>query len=171
MADDNLEAQWAAALDEEEKPADTGGDNELDWDAALREQRIAEKDGLLQRDDDVEIDWAAALEEQRDKEQGASVPAPEKGKPVRTRHDGLHMLLKIPLEVAVQLGGTKMMVNDLIQLGQGSIVELDKDAGAPMDLMVNGNPLGSGEVVVVNEHFGLRILEMVSPQDRLKSLV
>ena len=82
----------------------------------------------------------------------------------------MDFLLDIPLEIAVELGRTKMLIKDLLQLGQGSVVELDKIAGEPMEILVNNKLVARGEVVVVNEKFGVRLTDIVSPTERLKQL-
>ncbi|HGE69559.1 TPA: flagellar motor switch protein FliN [Candidatus Poribacteria bacterium] len=82
----------------------------------------------------------------------------------------IEILLDIPLEVSVELGRTKMIIKDLIQLGPGSIIELDKLIGEPVDLLVNDNLIARGEVVVFDENFGVRITDIVTPAERLKSL-
>ena len=74
----------------------------------------------------------------------------------------LKMILDIPLKVSVELGRTKMLVNDLLQLGQGSVIELDKIAGEPMEILINDKLVAMGEVVVVNEKFGVRLTDVVS---------
>lgn len=79
-------------------------------------------------------------------------------------------VLDIPLEISVELGRTRMLVNDLLQLSQGSIVELTKLAGDPMEIFVNGKLFARGEAVVVNEKFGVRLTEIVSPAERVKTL-
>jgi flagellar motor switch protein FliN/FliY len=72
------------------------------------------------------------------------------------------MILDVPLKVSVELGRTKMLVNDLLQLGQGSVIELDKIAGEPMEILVNDKLVAMGEVVVVNERFGVRLTDVAS---------
>ncbi|MEZ4744202.1 MAG: flagellar motor switch protein FliN [Bdellovibrionota bacterium] len=80
----------------------------------------------------------------------------------RTDYSKLKMILDVPLKVSVELGRTKMLVNDLLQLGQGSVIELDKIAGEPMEIMINEKLVAMGEVVVVNEKFGVRLTDVVS---------
>jgi len=82
----------------------------------------------------------------------------------------LDFILDIPLDLSVELGRTKMLVNDLLQLGQGSIVELNKIAGEPLEIFINRKLVARGEVVVVNEKFGVRLTDIVSPMERVKSL-
>jgi flagellar motor switch protein FliN/FliY len=74
----------------------------------------------------------------------------------------LKMILDVPLKVSVELGRTKMLINDLLQLGQGSVIELDKIAGEPMEILINDKLVAMGEVVVVNEKFGVRLTDVVS---------
>lgn len=82
----------------------------------------------------------------------------------------LDFILDIPLELSVELGKTKMLVNDLLQLGQGSIVELNKLAGEPLEILINHKLVARGEAVVINEKFGVRLTDIVSPIERVKSL-
>jgi flagellar motor switch protein FliN/FliY len=82
----------------------------------------------------------------------------------------LDFILDIPLELSVELGRTRMLVNDLLQLGQGSIVELNKLAGEPLEVYINRKLIARGEVVVVNEKFGVRLTDIITPMDRVKSL-
>ncbi len=85
-------------------------------------------------------------------------------------HADLDFILDIPLELSVELGKTKMLVNDLLQLGQGSIVELGKLAGEPLEVFINSKLVARGEVVVVNEKFGIRLTDIISPLERVRSL-
>ncbi len=82
----------------------------------------------------------------------------------------IEFLLDIPLEITVQLGMTRMLIRSLLQLGQGSVIELDKIAGEPMEILVNNKLIARGEVVVVNEKFGIRLTDIVSPAERISRL-
>lgn len=82
----------------------------------------------------------------------------------------LDLILDIPLRVSVELGRTKMLVNDLLQLGQGSVIELNKLAGDPLEVLVNDKLIARGEVVVVNEKFGIRLTDIISPIERIEKL-
>jgi len=82
----------------------------------------------------------------------------------------LDLILDIPLTVTVELGRSKMLINDLLQLGQGSVVELTKMVGEPLEVLVNQKLVARGEVVVVNEKFGVRITDIISPMERVQSL-
>jgi flagellar motor switch protein FliN/FliY len=99
----------------------------------------------------------------------AQFPNLEKGGGQKSMRD-LDFLLDIPLEIAVELGRTRILVNELLQLGQGSVVELSKLAGEPLEIYINQKLIARGEAVVVNEKFGVRITDIVSPTERVKQL-
>jgi len=82
----------------------------------------------------------------------------------------LDLILDIPLTVTVELGRSKMLINDLLQLGQGSVIELTKLVGEPLEVLVNDKLVARGEVVVVNDKFGVRLTDIVSPMERVQSL-
>ena len=82
----------------------------------------------------------------------------------------LDLILDIPLTVTVELGRSKMLINDLLQLGQGSVIELTKLVGEPLEVLVNSKLVARGEVVVVNDKFGVRLTDIVSPMERVQSL-
>lgn len=82
----------------------------------------------------------------------------------------LDFILDIPLKVSVELGRTQVVIKDLLQLGQGSVLELDKLAGEPLEVLVNGKLVARGEVVVVNEKFGIRLTDIISPIERIETL-
>jgi flagellar motor switch protein FliN len=99
----------------------------------------------------------------------AQFPKLEKGQGQKSIKD-LDFLLDIPLEISVELGRTKILVNDLLQLGQGSVIELSKLAGEPLEILINQKLIARGEAVVVNEKFGVRITDIISPMERVKQL-
>ena len=129
--------------------------------------------------------WAEALAEQAAEEAAAAV-APAPARPVvqaspaafaplqsdgmTNGHGNLDMILDIPVTVSVELGRTKIPIRNLLQLAQGSVVELDRLAGEPMDVLVNNTLIAQGEVVVVNEKFGIRLTDIVSVAERVKKL-
>ena len=82
----------------------------------------------------------------------------------------LDVILDIPVTLSMEIGRTEITINDLLQLGQGSVVELERLAGEPMDVMVNGTLIAHGEVVVVDEKFGIRLTDVISPTERIKKL-
>lgn len=151
-------------------------------------------------EDDIEVtesaddDWASALEEQADTEAEVATataekdhnPAdalniqkhemedlernslvPEKGSVEDVKLDAI---LDIPVHISMEIGRTQISIRNLLKLNQGSVVELDRLAGEPMDVLVNGTLIARGEVVVVNEKFGLRLTDIISPADRVKHL-
>lgn len=82
----------------------------------------------------------------------------------------LDFILDIPLQIRVEVGRTKMMIQELLQLGKGSVVELNKLVGEPFEVLVNEKLVARGEVVVVNDHFGIRLTDIISPNERVKTL-
>jgi len=159
---DDLSADdWAAALAEqestapaEEAPASDGMD---DWAAALAEQEVVDK----------AAEAATAAEGAPPKAQifqsfGSDVVAPAA--------NNLDLILDIPVHLTVELGRTRIAIRNLLQLAQGSVVELDGLAGEPMDVLVNGCLIAQGEVVVVNDKFGIRLTDIISPAERLRRI-
>ncbi len=128
--------------------------------------------GLGPEDFGIGSDFDEALAEATGAE-GSSIPGTDMGGETptvalqggslgRSDFSKLKMILDVPLKVSVELGRTKMLVNDLLQLGQGSVIELDKIAGEPMEILINDKLVAMGEVVVVNEKFGVRLTDVVS---------
>ena len=103
-------------------------------------------------------------------EQEGDTNEEEGGKADEVKEANLDLILDIPLSVTVELGRSKMLINDLLQLGQGSVVELTKLVGEPLEVLVNDKLVARGEVVVVNEKFGVRLTDIVTPMERVKSL-
>jgi flagellar motor switch protein FliN/FliY len=125
----------------------------------------------------VDYDWETALTDKHvdlETDAGGAAPDPsgataQAGKKP-AGHQNLDLLLDIPLEITAELGRAKMIINDLLQLGQGSVIELNKLAGEPLEIMVNQKLIARGEVVVVNEKFGIRLTDVISPLERIKQL-
>ena len=92
------------------------------------------------------------------------------GRNAAARTNNLNFILDIPLEVTVQLGRTNMIVNDLLKLGQGSVIELEKMAGETLEILANQKLVARGEVVVINEKFGVRVTEIISPMEPVEKL-
>lgn len=121
-----------------------------------------------------EDDWAAAMSEQAEAE--AQPPAAAifqqfsdaAGKPGAGQD--LDIILDIPVQLTVQLGRTKISIRNLLQLAHGSVVELDGLAGEPLDVLVNGTLIAQGEVVVVNDKFGIRLTDIITPTERMRKL-
>lgn len=128
-----------------------------------------------------EDDWAAAMAEQAIAESAPAGAAPAAepanifhsfgGDPTRgTVMNELDMILDIPVQITVELGRTKLTIKNLLQLAHGSVVELDAMAGEPLDVLVNGTLIAQGEVVVVNEKFGIRLTDIITPAERMRKL-
>jgi flagellar motor switch protein FliN/FliY len=122
-----------------------------EWAAALAEAEGADQGG------DVEV---AELDELQDSSQ--SLSAEEKRK--------LDTILDIPVTISMEVGRSKINIRNLLQLNQGSVVELDRVAGEPLDVLVNGTLIAHGEVVVVNDKFGIRLTDVISQVERIKKL-
>jgi flagellar motor switch protein FliN/FliY len=88
----------------------------------------------------------------------------------RTKGRNLDFILDVALQVTVEVGRTKMTIQDLLRLGQGSVVELEKLAGEPLDIYINGKQVARGEAVIVNDKFGVRLTDIISPEDRVEGL-
>jgi flagellar motor switch protein FliN/FliY len=124
-----------------------------------------------------DFDWEKSTEEEP-VSQAAGAPELESipeavaaaPKEKKERLPRMELLLDIPLEITAELGRTRMIINDLLQLGQGSVIELNKLAGEPLEILVNQKLIARGEVVVVNEKFGIRLTDIISPLERIKQL-
>jgi flagellar motor switch protein FliN/FliY len=84
--------------------------------------------------------------------------------------EGFELLLDVPLRVSVELGRTRMRVQELLELGPGAVVDLDRLAGEPVDILVNGRPIAVGEIVVVNDRYAVRVVSIRSPTERVESM-
>ena len=142
-----------------------------DWAAAMAEQETTDAAGS------AADDWAAAMAEQAEVDAHA-VQEPQKANIFQTLSpeghptaaNNLDLILDIPVQLTVELGRTKIAIRNLLQLAQGSVVELDGLAGEPMDVLVNGCLIAQGEVVVVNDKFGIRLTDIISPAERLRRI-
>jgi flagellar motor switch protein FliN/FliY len=176
MTDQNAERP------DQNKPASSGDD----WADALAEQSRAapptQADGLKPADD-----WADALAEQT-AAAGASAPAPAALSPASAAKPAaanvfkplagssekstadIDLIMDVPVQLTVELGRTRLTIKNLLQLGQGSVVELDGLAGEPMDIFVNGYLIAQGEVVVVDDKYGIRLTDIITPAERINRL-
>ena len=126
----------------------------------------------------AEDDWGAAIAEQAEAEAAAQKKQQEaasvfKDLAASTKgetHNDIDFILDIPVQLTVELGRTKIAIKNLLQLAQGSEVELDGMAGEPMDVLVNGCLIAQGEVVVVNDKFGIRLTDIITPSERIRKL-
>lgn len=145
MSEDNADEIWADALGEADAAAGS------DWDEALKEQQAG----------------AGSFESARFQEFGEG----SRGRPMPSDDEiKMDVILDIPVTISMELGRTQISIRNLLQLNQGSVVELDRYAGEPMDVLVNGTLIAHGEVVVVNDKFGIRLTDVISPSERVKKL-
>ncbi|MDF0731893.1 flagellar motor switch protein FliN [Pseudomonas entomophila] len=139
-----LADEWAAALEE------TGDAGQADIDALLAADARSSGAGRLPM------------------EEFASSPRPNEI--VSLEGPNLDVILDIPVSISMEVGSTEISIRNLLQLNQGSVIELDRLAGEPLDVLVNGTLIAHGEVVVVNEKFGIRLTDVISPSERIKKL-
>jgi flagellar motor switch protein FliN len=120
----------------------------------------------MSNDQAMADEWAAAMEEDKLSSVGRSGDggADNKGSP------DLDVILDIPVRISMEVGSTAITIRNLLQLNQGSVIELDRLAGEPLDVLVNGTLIAHGEVVVVNDKFGIRMTDVISPSERIKKL-
>jgi flagellar motor switch protein FliN/FliY len=144
---DAMAAEWAAALDEQgrnDAGMDLGQANAMTGGAPVESMSMA----------------PAAF---ANFNAGGGAPAPSAG-------NDINLILDIPVQLTVELGRTRIPIKNILQLAQGSVVELDAMAGEPMDVLVNGYLIAQGEVVVVNDKFGIRLTDIVTPSERMRRL-
>ncbi|WPN48773.1 MULTISPECIES: flagellar motor switch protein FliN [unclassified Pseudomonas] len=141
--DQALADEWAAALEET-------GDAQADIDALLA------------------ADAGLSSSNRLPMEEFGSVP--KNNEPVSLEGPNLDVILDIPVSISMEVGSTDINIRNLLQLNQGSVIELDRLAGEPLDVLVNGTLIAHGEVVVVNEKFGIRLTDVISPSERIKKL-
>ncbi|MGE0072430.1 MAG: flagellar motor switch protein FliN [Thiomonas sp.] len=148
----------------EDTTLDTAGGDMADWGAALAEQNAATEAAAAQP---AEPPAAAAAEPVIQPAPFAQLHA-DPGQNADTTQ--LDLVMDIPVTLSVELGRTKIQIRELLQLAQGSVVDLDRLAGEPMDVLVNGFLIARGEVVLVNDKFGIRLTDIVSPTERARRL-
>jgi flagellar motor switch protein FliN/FliY len=170
---DALAAEWAAALEKSgdappdpKEPAAGEGMSEderlaAEWAAALASDEQA---SMKKEKEQAALAAQAKVAEFADLTEEAKAPRPDS-----SRRE-LDFILDIPLDVSAELGRTRLLINELLQLGQGSVVELNKLAGEPLEVYVNGKLVARGEAVVINEKFGIRLTDIISPIERVKQL-
>jgi flagellar motor switch protein FliN/FliY len=140
-------------------------ENTEDWDDVLEDSGTGDTT-------DAEDPWAAALEEQAVAEaQAAPVEQlNDSSKPKAGSDMNLDMVLELPVTISMEIGRTKISIRNLLQLSQGSVIELDRLAGEAMDVLVNDTLIAHGEVVVVNDKFGIRLTDVISADERIRKL-
>ncbi len=144
MDDQALADEWAAALEE------TGDAGQADIDALLAADRVGSSSNRLPMEE------FGSVAKSKD--------------PVSLEGPNLDVILDIPVSISMEVGSTDINIRNLLQLNQGSVIELDRLAGEPLDVLVNGTLIAHGEVVVVNEKFGIRLTDVISPSERIKKL-
>lgn len=143
---DAMAAEWEAAMMEQ--------DDEAEPKAESKSEPESEAKASAQREQGVD---PVALDELSEDEEPNTNP-------------DLDVILDIPVSIAMEVGRTSISIRNLLQLNQGSVIELDRLAGEPLDVLVNGTLIAHGEVVVVNEKFGIRMTDVISPSERIKKL-
>lgn len=152
-------------------PKENSGDDNLEKNA---NSDNAEWDNVADELEDLKTDMDSSAESSSDPKNAEAEKSAEfselKKTDVIASSRNIDFILDVPLDVTVELGRTSMPIYDLLQLGQGSIVELNKLAGEPLEVLVNQKLIARGEVVVVNEKFGIRLTDIVSPKERVEKL-
>jgi flagellar motor switch protein FliN/FliY len=139
-----------------------------DWEAAMQEQAEAEGGGEGDAQDDIDAIMNAEAEsgaqpaDLEELSEDAPITGAEKKK--------LDTILDIPVTISMEVGRSEISIRNLLQLNQGSVVELDRVAGEPLDVLVNGTLIAHGEVVVINDKFGIRLTDVISQVERIKKL-
>lgn len=160
------EDDWADAMSEQEETAssaDAASEEEDPWAAAMAEQEAAEENSE---------ESAAEPEPKAPAAKAASDDvfrplSPDSGS---SQARELEMIMDIPVKLTVELGRTKLTIKQLLELAQGSVIELEGLAGEPMDILINGYLIAQGEVVVIEDKYGIRITEIVTPSERIHKL-
>lgn len=126
----------------------------------------------MSKDDQAMADeWAAAMDEDKQSSRDmADNGADDNKAAVKVGSPDLDVILDIPVRISMEVGSTAITIRNLLQLNQGSVIELDRLAGEPLDVLVNGTLIAHGEVVVVNDKFGIRMTDVISPSERIKKL-
>lgn len=153
-SEDDAAADWGDAMAEQAAAEESSGDAAADWGDAMAEQASAESSALQES----EVEQAPVFTEFSPKNQ------------LNNTQNDIDFILDIPVQLTVELGRTKISIKNLLQLAQGSVVELDGLAGEPMDVLVNGTLIAQGEVVVVNEKFGIRLTDIITPAERIRKI-
>lgn len=151
--DEKLAAEWESAMEE------SGDEPEDEWAAAMAEAEQEESDS----GDKVR----SAPMEEFSEDEGMRAKGIDQG---QGPPPDLDVILDIPVTISMEVGNTQIPIRNLLQLNQGSVIELDRLAGEPLDVLVNGTLIAHGEVVMVNEKFGIRLTDVISPGERIKRL-
>lgn len=148
--DERLAAEWESAMEES---GDSDSSVEDEWAAAMAEAEAVE----AKASDDIKAAPLESFKPSPEVKQGSMAP-------------DLDVILDIPVTISMEVGNTSIPIRNLLQLNQGSVIELDRLAGEPLDVLINGTLIAHGEVVMVNEKFGIRLTDVVSPTERIRRL-
>lgn len=158
--DEKLAAEWEQAMGEAGEDAGgsdaNGGDRDDEWAAAMAEAGGGSEDA----------DREGGGVQQAQFQDFSNDPDPSGS----NEHPDLDVILDIPVTISMEVGNTSIPIRNLLQLNQGSVIELDRLAGEPLDVLVNGMLIAHGEVVMVNEKFGIRLTDVISPGERIRKL-
>lgn len=170
---DKLAEEWAKALEEMGGEEDGQPDPQAAQDDAGSQEDLADEWAkALAAEEETQLKkerQQRSLASQTQDAQFKDLTAESKAPKEKNKRE-LDFILDIPLDVSAELGRTKLLINELLQLGQGSVVELNKLAGEPLEIFVNGKLVARGEAVVINEKFGVRLTDIISPIERVKQL-
>jgi flagellar motor switch protein FliN/FliY len=151
----------------EHTPETQSDDNIDDWAAAMAEQSQEQSHTM---DDDDLVDSSKGKRGDNNYKRAAFKNLHNQSGQLTTTDANLDVILDIPVTLSMEIGRTEIPIYNLLQLNQGSVVELDRLAGEPMDVLINGTLIAHGEVVVINEKFGIRLTDVISPAERVKKL-
>lgn len=171
--DENIsDDDWASAMSEQEQEENTAdttesadGEDEDPWAAAMAEQQSVEEEASAE--DASESEKAPASEAKAASDDVFRPLTQDNG---ATSSRDLEMIMDIPVKLTVELGRTKLTIKQLLELAQGSVIELEGLAGEPMDILINGYLVAQGEVVVIEDKYGIRITEIITPSERIHKL-
>ncbi len=155
-----------------EETTTENADSGDDWAAAMAEQSGSESAAAEPPVEEVSAVQENATQQDKanDYERAAFKELNGNGKQLTTGETNLDVILDIPVTLSMEIGRTELPIHNLLQLNQGSVVELDRLAGEPLDVLINGTLIAHGEVVVINEKFGIRLTDVISPAERVKNL-
>ncbi|MYL27037.1 MULTISPECIES: flagellar motor switch protein FliN [Halomonadaceae] len=156
--DEKLAAEWEQAMGDAGEGEASGGEDDRgdEWAAAMAEAGGSGEGGASGRGEDVR--------------QAPMQDFTHEPEPGGEQHPDLDVILDIPVTISMEVGNTSIPIRNLLQLNQGSVIELDRLAGEPLDVLVNGMLIAHGEVVMVNEKFGIRLTDVISPSERIRKL-
>ncbi|KAA8984240.1 flagellar motor switch protein FliN [Halospina sp. K52047b] len=156
--DEKLAAEWEQAMGDAGEGEASGGEDDRgdEWAAAMAEAGGSGEGGASGRSEDVR--------------QAPMQDFTHEPEPGGEQHPDLDVILDIPVTISMEVGNTSIPIRNLLQLNQGSVIELDRLAGEPLDVLVNGMLIAHGEVVMVNEKFGIRLTDVISPSERIRKL-